>query len=299
MTDNLTVSYALLSKESNDYADCCLGKGDNFATGVSPCGLVSNRLYNCPKYMMDRCSKNWDQKCDNYLDQIEPKKEFLTQILHTKSCVLNNPEYCDSEGIPKRPLKPGEFCINKVLDYLDYNSPDSSFFTYSNYIMTPAIDGNLINYNINDYNVLNPIPAPIELLVKTKDTPAMDMCMLNKGMNIDDNTKMIIKKCIDYGTCADTLQSMCLSDAKNLPELQTYCKMISDLKQLNKEQNETNDKKSNTLKSVPPQKFKSEGMTGDNKNTQSPSQNNYYYIVIPIVVGIILTIVAKYYLSSK
>lgn len=220
-------------------------------------------LGNCKQFMAQRCSENWDNKCQLYvnnIDDVTVLKQFLESMANHRFCSLNKDSKC---GIVCEPFDP----ISQV-------SP--------NVCKTMGVDA-MVNVSQSlDTGLYNPVKlSPVY----------MGGCMKNcdkiqpSDIKEDDYS---INYCLQFGFCGETLNNICkVANEKGQslqnPLLKQYCEL--KFKPIDKTDKSNENKKINTP--PPPNSHKKNSLKSTKeelKSNDEPYTNNMGVFSVIIVI---------------
>ena len=185
-------------------------------------------LGNCKQLMAQRCSENWDEKCQlfvNNIDDVTELKHFLESMANHRFCNLDRNSKC---GLVCEPFNP-----------IDQVSPS---------ICRTMGDDPMVNAQQEiDTGLYNPVKlSPVYM------GGCMKTCNKIQPSEIKKDDKAI-NYCLEFGFCGETLSNICKTANDNKqdikhPLLKQYC----SLKNYNKKDktNQKSLKEQNTSKTL-------------------------------------------------
>ena len=252
----------VVTQEMVDPVDCCLPGSFLNCPKTTDLGL-------CPKYMSQRCSSVWDEKCDLYANSIgddEKSKDFFRDLVSKKYCKLSSTSKCS------------KFC--QPFDPVAQQSP-SVCTDIGNEVFKLTQD----DIDVGWYKPVNVGPDYMDRCKKD--------CNLIRPEDIEENDTSI-NTCLQYGFCHDILQDICSFSSGGVfknKHLGEYC---------NHKQNK--DRKIDT-------KFSSENLSESNPDTseqrvdpvssseKSPEQSSKknWWILLLVLVFLVIGVIAYNY----
>lgn len=222
-----------------DPSQCCL------PGSFLNCPLVSN-LHNCPKYMAQKCAKEWSSECDLYVDSIQDEKkfqEFIREAADRKFCQLSKNSECKD-----------------VCESFNPVSNDSSY-KFCTYWGNETLKNSSDKIDIGYYTESNVSPDYMGKCQKS--------CDVIKGEEITDDD-VVVNTCLKYGYCNDILSSVCENIEKSSNNnLNNFCKKFKTDTTPSKVEEVKREEK---LKSV------------RNELGKTKEDNNIFVIIIVIIV---------------
>jgi hypothetical protein len=168
-------------------------------------------LGNCKQYMAQRCSENWDNKCQIYvnnIDDVTVLKQFFESMANHRFCSLNEKSKC---GLVCEPFNP----INQ---------------TSPNVCNSMGIDAMVNSSQSIDTGMYNPVKlSPVY----------MGGCMKNcnkiqpSDIKEDDHS---INYCLQFGFCGETLGNICkMAEEKGETVNNSLLKQYCDIRKQSKD----------------------------------------------------------------
>lgn len=210
MTSESNNNYRLYGENSTvslreaDPVQCCLsGKSGIFAMETCAGNPLRREIELCPKFMSQRCARNWDDKCDIYLNEqtqadFTGKKasEFLKATASAKFCRVDT-------------SFPGSYCFEKC-EQFNPTAPNSA--------QVCTIEGDVVYrdssklYNLDtNYNW----SGRLNTAEPIKFTGCKKTCDQMKNIGEADR---VINECLDRGVCGDVISNLAQNIvANNIP----------------------------------------------------------------------------------
>jgi hypothetical protein len=155
--------------------DCCI-------RNIREAGF---KLEKCPDHMAQRCARNWDDKCDIYLLQLDDKRdgnEFINLVASKKYC---------------RGTKENENCVDRYKDGT-YFQEDETSYTDPQKLLSVSDDFE----NLRDFIVEG--KAEITPLKAGKCGKKCDILNLANFGNDD----RVLNECLDRGSCQEVMMNL-------------------------------------------------------------------------------------------
>jgi hypothetical protein len=178
-------------QEVSDPVACCL-RNSMFTCVDNPNRI---KVGQCTDFMSQRCSANWDGKCDLFLQEKltddytgKAANEFLTKTLEKKFCRLDT-------------SNPATHCFEKQTQYnpLAYGKGKGDFdMLEGDFVYRP--NNKLLNISTNNFaygRLDSASPIKIAKCPKTCDK-----------INSITNDDRVVNECLDRGTCIDAMQNI-------------------------------------------------------------------------------------------
>lgn len=226
-------------------------------------------LGNCKQLMAQRCSENWDEKCQlfvNNIDDVTELKHFLESMANHRFCNLSDKSKC---GIVCEPFNP-----------IDQVSPN---------ICKTMGDDPMVNAQQSiDTGLYNPVKlSPVYM------GGCMKSCNKIQPSEIKSDDKAI-NYCLEFGFCGETLSNICkIANDKNQdikhPLLKQYCSLKTTHLQ-----NKPNQK---SLKET--QKIQEENLMDNDPSKQVYMDYSNNMGVIMIIMSIVLLSLFMLYKKDK
>ena len=144
------------------------------------------KLQKCPEHMGQRCARNWDDKCDIYLLQLDDKREgndFINLVASKKYCrVTNNKD---------------EACVKSYKDGT-YVQEDETAYTNPQKLLSVSDNfGNLRDFIVEGKAEITPLKAG-------KCDKKCDILNLANFGNDD----RVLNECLDRGSCQEVMMNL-------------------------------------------------------------------------------------------
>ncbi len=205
--NNSSTIKEIVNRHSTDYSE--FGKPyENYPINTDPTDSclpghfldhpTTANLGMCPDYMAQRCSKNWDGKCELYVDTLDTvkMKNFIRNTASKKFCKLSKDSNCSESCQPFDPIL--------------QESPQ-----VCTYIGNETLKDVNETIDVGWYLPVNMSPNYMGTCQQT--------CDVNTKIEENDPT---INLCLRYGFCDDILTSICASTNKdkiNNSNLNKFC----------------------------------------------------------------------------
>jgi hypothetical protein len=155
--------------------DCCI-------RNIRDAGF---KLEKCPEHMAQRCARNWDDKCDIYLLQLDDKREgndFINLVASKKYC---------------RGTKDNETCVKSYKDGI-YSQEDETSYTNPQKLLSVSDNfGNLRDFVVEGKAEITPLKAG-------KCDKRCDILNLANFENDD----RVLNECLDRGSCQEVMMNL-------------------------------------------------------------------------------------------
>ena len=167
-------------------------------------------LGNCKQFMAQRCSQNWDNKCQLYvnnIDDVTVLKQFFESMANHKFCSLNEKSNC---GLVCEPFNP-----------IDQSSP--------NVCNTMGVDAMVDISQSIDTGMYNPVKqSPVYM------GGCMKKCDKIQPSDIKEDDYSI-NYCLQFGFCGETLGNICkVADEKGQTVNNSLLKQYCDIRKQSK-----------------------------------------------------------------
>ena len=156
--------------------DCCI-------RNIRDAGF---KLEKCPEHMAQRCARNWDDKCDIYLLQLDDKREgndFINLVASKKYCrVTNNKD---------------EACVKSYKDGTYVQEDETSYTDPQKLLSVSDNFGNLRDFIVEGKAEITPLKAG-------KCDKKCDILNLANFGNDD----RVLNECLDRGSCQEVMMNL-------------------------------------------------------------------------------------------
>jgi len=156
--------------------DCCI-------RNIRDAGF---KLEKCPEHMAQRCARNWDDKCDIYLLQLDDKREgndFINLVASKKYCrVTNNKD---------------EACVKSYKDGTYVQEDETSYTDPQKLLSVSDNFGNLRDFIVEGKTEITPLKAG-------KCDKKCDILNLANFGNDD----RVLNECLDRGSCQEVMMNL-------------------------------------------------------------------------------------------
>lgn len=218
-------------------------------------------LGNCKQFMAQRCSQNWDNKCQLYvnnIDDVTVLKQFMESMANHRFCNLNDKSNC---AVVCEPFNP-----------ISQTSPDVC--------NTMGVDAMVNAQQSIDTGLYNPVKlSPVYM------GGCMKKCNKIKPEDITDNDYSI-NYCLQFGFCGETLSNICkIADENGQTIHNSLLKQYCDIKKPKNTQQHSSQKNIKSEKSTKPSEHRS-SFKIEHQQSSDPYTNNIG--VISVIVIIIL-----------
>ena len=229
-------------------------------------------LGNCKQLMAQRCSENWDEKCQlfvNNIDDVTVLKHFLESMANHRFCNLSDKSKC---GLVCEPFNP-----------IDQVSPSVC--------RTMGTDPMVNAQQQLDTGLYNPVKlSPVYM------GGCMKSCNKIQPSDIKKDDKAI-NYCLEFGFCGETLSNICKIASENNqdikhPLLKQYCSLKPHLQQ------HKSDQSNKSLRETQKQDSESEPLSTDPKNQTYVEYSNNIGVIM-IITSIILLSLFMLYKKDK
>ncbi len=144
------------------------------------------KLQNCPEHMAQRCARNWDDKCDIYILQLDDKREgndFIDLVASKKYCrVTNNKD---------------EACVKSYKDGTYVQEDETSYTDLQKLLSVSDNFGNLRDFIVEGKAEITPLKAG-------KCDKKCDILNLANFGNDD----RVLNECLDRGSCQEVMMNL-------------------------------------------------------------------------------------------
>lgn len=239
-------------------------------------------LGNCKQLMAQRCSENWDNKCQIYVNNIEDVtelKHFIESMANYRFCNLSDKSKC---GVVCQPFNP----INQI-------SP-----TYCN---TMGKDSMVDISQSLDTGLYNPVKlSPVYMGDCMKKCNKIEASAIKE----DDHS---VNYCLEFGFCGETLSNICkIADEKgeviSHPLLNQYCSLktqkLKSPKYVQSKQQLNQHKQFKTAENVK-ENVKEIDINSDDKNKRIINSDNYSNNIGVISVIVVFLMISFLMIGSS
>ena len=144
------------------------------------------KLQKCPEHMAQRCARNWDDKCDIYILQLDDKREgndFIDLVASKKYCrVTNNKD---------------EACVKSYKDGTYVQEDETSYTDPQKLLSVSDNFGNLRDFIVEGKAEITPLKAG-------KCDKKCDILNLANFGNDD----RVLNECLDRGSCQEVMMNL-------------------------------------------------------------------------------------------
>ncbi len=143
------------------------------------------KLEKCPDYMSQRCARNWDDKCDIYMLQLDDKRDgndFINLVASKK--------YCRSVG-------GNGTCVNSYKDGIYVEENESAYTNPQNLLSVSNNFENLRDFVVEGKAEITPLKAG-------KCDKKCDILNLANFGNDD----RVLNECLDRGSCQEVMMNL-------------------------------------------------------------------------------------------
>jgi hypothetical protein len=157
--------------------DCCI-------RNIREAGF---KLEKCPGHMAQRCARNWDDKCDIYLLQLDVKRNgnnFVDLVASKK--------YCRNVG-----GKDDEACVKSYKDGTYYQEDETSYTDPQKLLSVSDNFGNLRDFIVEGKAEITPLKA------EKCDKKCDILNLANFG-----NDDRVLNECLDRGSCQEVMMNL-------------------------------------------------------------------------------------------
>ena len=200
MTTETNNNYRMYGENSSvslreaDPVQCCLsGKSGIFAMETCAGNPLRRDVELCPKFMSQRCARNWDDKCDIYLNEQtqadftgKAAGEFLKATASAKFCRVDTSfpgSYCFEKCEQFNPTAPNSAQVCTIEGDVVYRDSTKLFNLDTNYNWSGRL------------NTAEPI----------KFTGCKKTCDSMKNITEDDR---VLNECLDRGVCGEVVANL-------------------------------------------------------------------------------------------
>jgi hypothetical protein len=156
--------------------DCCI-------RNIREAGF---KLEKCPGHMAQRCARNWDDKCDIYILQLDDKREgndFINLVASKKYCrVTNNKD---------------EACVKSYKDGTYVQEDETSYTDPQKLLSVSDNFGNLRDFIVEGKAEITPLKAG------KCDRKCDILNLANFG-----NDDRVLNECLDRGSCQEVMMNL-------------------------------------------------------------------------------------------
>lgn len=188
-----------LEVDSKDPVNCCLD-GNFLDCPENPYRFKKDT---CPEYMAQRCARNFDDKCDLFLKQLDDKDLnstdgglFIRKVAEHKYCRLDteDPEaHCATVCEQVNPLAPaGSATVCRTIGASIFRDPEQLYNLSKDFAQTANLEST----------------APVKY---GKCPKVCDILNLNDFSNSDK----VLNECLDRGVCQDIMMDLSKNIVKN------------------------------------------------------------------------------------
>ena len=156
--------------------DCCI-------RNIRDAGF---KLEKCPEHMAQRCARNWDDKCDIYLLQLDDKREgndFINLVASKKYCRGTNNK--------------DEACVKSYKDGTYVQEDETSYTDPQKLLSVSDNFGNLRDFIVEGKAEITPLKAG-------KCDKKCDILNLANFGNDD----RVLNECLDRGSCQEVMMNL-------------------------------------------------------------------------------------------
>jgi hypothetical protein len=219
-------------------------------------------LGNCKQFMTQRCSQNWDNKCQLYvnnIDDVTVLKQFMESMANHRFCNLNDKSNC---AIVCEPFNP-----------ISQTSPDVC--------NTMGVDAMVNAQQSIDTGLYNPVKlSPVYM------GGCMKKCDKIKPENITENDYSI-NYCLQFGFCGETLSNICkIADENGQTIHNSLLKQYCDIKKNTQQRSPVPQSSQKNIKSeisTKPSEHQS-SFKIEHQSSSDPYTNNIGVISIIIII---------------
>ena len=155
--------------------DCCI-------RNIRDAGF---KLEKCPDHMAQKCARNWDEKCDIYLLQLDDKRDgndFINKVASKKYC---------------RGTKENESCVDSYKNGTYVQEDETSYTDPQKLLSVSDNFGNLRDFVVEGKAEITPLKAG-------KCGKKCDILNLANFGNDD----RVLNECLDRGSCQEVMMNL-------------------------------------------------------------------------------------------